>query len=127
MHMHFFCMNSVAQVSGNTGILKRKSLPEGGRWWRGLDSNQCSLRRQIYSLMDLTTLPPLHIFGQEPKRVCVSLAGLWLAIAKLSTPLNALPKRKRTTVEKSTFFHRLAKFIVITTLASSGPSKLSHP
>src|SRR5690606_2399862 len=34
-------------------------------WWRGLDSNQCSLRRQIYSLMDLTTLPPLHILRQE--------------------------------------------------------------
>ena len=33
----------------------------GRDWWRGLDSNQCSLRRQIYSLMDLTTLPPLHI------------------------------------------------------------------
>ena len=31
-----------------------------GRWWRGLDSNQCTLSGQIYSLMDLTTLPPLH-------------------------------------------------------------------
>ena len=40
-----------------------------GDWWRGLDSNQCSLRRQIYSLMDLTTLPPLHILraGNETR------------------------------------------------------------
>ncbi len=29
-------------------------------WWRGLDSNQRTLSGQIYSLMDLTTLPPLH-------------------------------------------------------------------
>jgi hypothetical protein len=34
--------------------------PGEGRWWRGLDSNQCTLSGQIYSLMDLTTLPPLH-------------------------------------------------------------------
>ena len=34
--------------------------PAEGRWWRGLDSNQCTLSGQIYSLMDLTTLPPLH-------------------------------------------------------------------
>lgn len=42
----------------------RKSLNfrgnRGAGWWRGLDSNQCTLSGQIYSLMDLTTLPPLH-------------------------------------------------------------------
>ena len=31
-----------------------------GCWWRGLDSNQRTLSEQIYSLPDLTTLPPLH-------------------------------------------------------------------
>ena len=30
------------------------------RWWRGLDSNQRTLSDQIYSLADLTTLPPLQ-------------------------------------------------------------------
>ena len=33
-------------------------------WWRGLDSNQCTLSEQIYSLPDLTTLPPLHRAGE---------------------------------------------------------------
>ncbi len=31
-----------------------------GKWWRGLDSNQRTHSGQIYSLLDLTTLPPLH-------------------------------------------------------------------
>ena len=31
-------------------------------WWRGLDSNQRTLRDQIYSLAPLTTRPPLLIF-----------------------------------------------------------------
>ena len=30
------------------------------KWWRGLDSNQCTQSGQIYSLVDLTTLPPLR-------------------------------------------------------------------
>jgi hypothetical protein len=29
-------------------------------WWRELDSNQRTLGGQIYSLVDLTTLPSLH-------------------------------------------------------------------
>ena len=30
-------------------------------WWRGLDSNQRSRRRQIYSLLPLATREPLHV------------------------------------------------------------------
>lgn len=40
-----------------------KLPPAGGvlqGWWRELDSNQRTLGGQIYSLMDLTTLPSLH-------------------------------------------------------------------
>ena len=33
-------------------------------WWRGLDSNQRTHRGQIYSLLPLTTRPPLH--AEEP-------------------------------------------------------------
>ncbi len=32
----------------------------GRKWWRGLDSNQRTQRGQIYSLLPLTTRPPLH-------------------------------------------------------------------
>ncbi len=61
----------------NGGILRfwvrlffmKKGPPEGrpvskklmkSRWWRELDSNQRSLRHQIYSLAVLTTHPSLH-------------------------------------------------------------------
>ena len=51
-----------------------------GRWWRGLDSNQCTLSGQIYSLMDLTTLPPLHynvawVGNEAPGRVVGAVYG----------------------------------------------------
>src|SRR5689334_22439210 len=36
------------------------STKPGGLWWRGLDSNQRTLCGQIYSLLPLTTRPPLH-------------------------------------------------------------------
>ena len=35
-------------------------------WWRGLDSNQRTLRGQIYSLLPLTTRPPLR---REPQTI----------------------------------------------------------
>src|SRR5690349_371712 len=43
-----------------------------GGWWRGLDSNQCTLSEQIYSLPDLTTLPPLH---SEPEKQTAPVPG----------------------------------------------------
>ena len=46
-------------------------------WWRGLDSNQCSLRRQIYSLMDLTTLPPLHILPGRKRSALASRRAVY--------------------------------------------------
>ena len=61
-----------------------------GRWWRGLDSNQCTLSGQIYSLMDLTTLPPLHYnVAWVGKRSAVARrrGGLWWADDSVSTPL----------------------------------------
>src|SRR5262249_44710630 len=39
-----------------------------GAWWRGLDSNQRTLSEQIYSLPDLTTLPPLHARRKKARR-----------------------------------------------------------
>ncbi len=38
-----------------------------GKWWRGQDSNLCTLRGQIYSLLPLTTRPPLreHLHSQR--------------------------------------------------------------
>ena len=45
--------------SARCGWLATRS-PQGEGWWRGLDSNQRTHSGQIYSLLDLTTLPPLH-------------------------------------------------------------------
>ena len=64
-------------------------------WWRGLDSNQCSLRRQIYSLMDLTTLPPLHIFpGRKTKRACVSSGRFMVGCRKGVNTLAVIARKK---------------------------------
>ena len=40
------------------------------KWWRGLDSNQRTLSGQIYSLVDLTTLPPLHKDADAGRKAC---------------------------------------------------------
>ena len=57
-------------------------------WWRGLDSNQRSLRRQIYSLMDLTTLPPLlsKVAGSEATPRRGALSGRFMVIGRV--PVN---------------------------------------
>ncbi len=52
----FFCLRQTDyEGTKNFGYAK----PEM-KWWRGLDSNQRTHSGQIYSLVDLTTLPPLH-------------------------------------------------------------------
>ncbi len=38
------------------------------KWWRGQDSNLCTLCGQIYSLLPLTTRPPLHEAFYERSR-----------------------------------------------------------
>ncbi len=45
----------------------RATLKYFFHWWRGMDSNHRTLSGQIYSLVDLTTLPPLHGFGGDER------------------------------------------------------------
>lgn len=62
-------------------------------WWRGLDSNQCSLRRQIYSLMDLTTLPPLHIFPGRKRTRFVFVGAVYGGLSqRCQLPCAYLPQ-----------------------------------
>ena len=43
-------------------------------WWMGLDSNQRSETRQIYSLLPLTTREPIRLRQKELYRIIVHLS-----------------------------------------------------
>ncbi len=58
-------------LTAYSSLLGRRSLasnPLNYSWWAGKDLNLRRLRRQIYSLLPLTTRPPTHFFDLEPAR-----------------------------------------------------------
>ncbi len=54
--------NTVAQHRCTEPLqhIKKETFPVSFLWWRGVDSNHRSLRRQIYSLLPLATREPIH-------------------------------------------------------------------
>src|SRR3546814_2063122 len=72
----FFCFKQktayeVRISDWSSDVCSSDLVPTEGRkifWWRGLDSNQRTLCGQIYSLLPLTTRPPLQRARPCPDR-----------------------------------------------------------
>ena len=70
------------QRLGWSGTPLTKQGHMGKKWWKGQDSNLCTLCGQIYSLLPLTTRPPLHGEHQLSGNCLAVRQRLWRALER---------------------------------------------